>query len=464
MFCSSCGSKNDEGNKYCISCGKELMPKHSEENIHNFIIRRSIKKDAQAKNKGPLYLGYIVFFISLIAVIIFLTTSLGTKVITDTNHYQYNLNLTSLNFIEYMLSIILIMIVSVFFNFGMSKASLDISRGKTVTTGSIFTYPIKKLTKFLKVLGVSILFSIILNILTYIPILGYLIYFILMIYFMPSLAMLMYIIIDKDIPIVEAVKMAINITKGHKVAYYALLFSFIGWYLLSIFTLGLLLIWVIPYLYVSISNYYLFITKEKEYKDATKGLSDGGVLGLTIGGYFVVIILLILLITIVVLANTEKIVDTHQSNNPPMQDETDVIEGEEKNVSGLNIYVPDNYKEINVDSYDKAYMSEDGNVVIGLITYDIGNNVSSYDYTTFYRESLSNPYMCGDISNKNINNYRWEILDCLGTDANIKSYININNGTLYLLALTYTPDKNIETVSNNIEKNLTFTTNANSMA
>lgn len=59
MYCSHCGSKNEENSEFCSSCGKELI-KVKEQNkqdrstrpIHNSIIRKSIKKDAQKKIKA----------------------------------------------------------------------------------------------------------------------------------------------------------------------------------------------------------------------------------------------------------------------------------------------------------------------------------------------------------------------------------------------------------------------------
>lgn len=83
MFCSFCGHKNEEGNRFCSNCGRELgkTPPPSNESstrqVDSSITRKSIKKDALNRNKGPLYLGYILQMILIIAVIIIFLVILG---------------------------------------------------------------------------------------------------------------------------------------------------------------------------------------------------------------------------------------------------------------------------------------------------------------------------------------------------------------------------------------------------
>ena len=43
---------------------------------------------------------------------------------------------------------------------------------------------------------------------------------------------------------------------GHKMDLFLLILSFIGWFLLSILTLGIGLLWLIPYMYTSIAHFY----------------------------------------------------------------------------------------------------------------------------------------------------------------------------------------------------------------
>lgn len=55
---------------------------------------------------------------------------------------------------------------------------------------------------------------------------------------------------------VEAMNISKKITKGHKRELFVLNLSFIGWFILSMFTCGLLLLWVMPYFFMT--QYYAF--------------------------------------------------------------------------------------------------------------------------------------------------------------------------------------------------------------
>ncbi|MEI3508224.1 MAG: DUF975 family protein [Bacilli bacterium] len=44
--------------------------------------------------------------------------------------------------------------------------------------------------------------------------------------------------------------------------YFVLFLSFIGWIVLGIFTLGLLYLWLVPYMLVTMANFYDMIKKE----------------------------------------------------------------------------------------------------------------------------------------------------------------------------------------------------------
>lgn len=64
------------------------------------------------------------------------------------------------------------------------------------------------------------------------------------------------LIIDSDISGVDALKKSREMMKGYKLDYFVFTLSFLGWYILSIFTFGILLIWVIPYFNVANTIYY----------------------------------------------------------------------------------------------------------------------------------------------------------------------------------------------------------------
>ena len=205
MYCSYCGSKNEEGSKFCSSCGKELLPTQKEEKpketgepLHNSIVRKSIKKDAMSKNKGPLYAGYILSFVLVFIVLMILAFTLGTKTQTGATSYSYNLDLTTASLPVSIISGVILLLVTTFLSTGMAKSSLDISRDEQTTVGNIFSYPIKNIKTFLKILGINIIAYIILTAISRIPFLGAIAYLILIVYFTPPLAMLTYIVIEDE--------------------------------------------------------------------------------------------------------------------------------------------------------------------------------------------------------------------------------------------------------------------------
>ncbi len=71
-----------------------------------------------------------------------------------------------------------------------------------------------------------------------------------------SLAMTSYIIVDSELSFEEVLKKSRSMMKGYKWDYFIFGLSFFGWILLVPFTLGLLLIWLVPYMIVARALYY----------------------------------------------------------------------------------------------------------------------------------------------------------------------------------------------------------------
>lgn len=69
-------------------------------------------------------------------------------------------------------------------------------------------------------------------------------------------AMTDYVICDKELSGVEPLTESKKLMDGHKGEYFVFNLSFLGWYILSLFTFGILLIWVIPYYNVAEALYY----------------------------------------------------------------------------------------------------------------------------------------------------------------------------------------------------------------
>ena len=72
-----------------------------------------------------------------------------------------------------------------------------------------------------------------------------------------------YIIAEyKDVSVTKAMRISILITKGHKWDLFVMYLSFIGWAILSVFTLGILCFWLYPYMNMTYINAYHALMKE----------------------------------------------------------------------------------------------------------------------------------------------------------------------------------------------------------
>lgn len=78
-----------------------------------------------------------------------------------------------------------------------------------------------------------------------------------------SVVQVPYIIIEKeDIGVIGAMKLSMQMMKGNKWKYFVLELSFIGWAILSVITLGIGFLWLIPYVTLAVTNFYKNLTVE----------------------------------------------------------------------------------------------------------------------------------------------------------------------------------------------------------
>lgn len=71
----------------------------------------------------------------------------------------------------------------------------------------------------------------------------------------------------KDNPELEfnaAIERSMEMMEGHKMEYFVLGLTFIGWILLSLFTCGILFLWVLPYMNATFAHYYEYVKEEYE--------------------------------------------------------------------------------------------------------------------------------------------------------------------------------------------------------
>lgn len=80
-----------------------------------------------------------------------------------------------------------------------------------------------------------------------------------------SYSMAYYILLDNpEYTASEAIKKSREMMKGHKLDLFILCLSFIGWFILGVFTLGIAYFWIYPYYTTTVSYFYLnLVNKDK---------------------------------------------------------------------------------------------------------------------------------------------------------------------------------------------------------
>ena len=138
------------------------------------------------------------------------------------------------------------LILSGLFTFGYLSFFLKISRNEDVEINELWS----KTSMFMTFIAAAILiglFTTLWTLLLIIPgiIAAY------------SYQMTLYILLDNpDMNVMDAIKESKRMMKGHKMDYFILQLSFIGWIILGIFTLGILYLWLVPYMSVTMCNFY----------------------------------------------------------------------------------------------------------------------------------------------------------------------------------------------------------------
>lgn len=70
-------------------------------------------------------------------------------------------------------------------------------------------------------------------------------------------SMVYFVALDNpELGVMDVLKKSKEIMRGHKMDYFVLSLSFVGWALLSIFTFGILYLWLAPYMQVTFANFY----------------------------------------------------------------------------------------------------------------------------------------------------------------------------------------------------------------
>lgn len=142
--------------------------------------------------------------------------------------------------------------ISGLFGFGLSSYYLKLSRNEEVSWKELFNKTDMAIP--------YILITILTGIFTF---LWSLLFIIPGIIAAISYSLVHYIKLDNpELSELEVIKKSKQMMQGHKMEYVLLSLSFIGWAILGIFTFGILYVWLIPYINVTMANFYNKIKQE----------------------------------------------------------------------------------------------------------------------------------------------------------------------------------------------------------
>jgi uncharacterized membrane protein len=137
--------------------------------------------------------------------------------------------------------------------FGTVSFFLKISRNETVTYKELFS----KINMCFSYLAISLLvglFTALWSLLLVIPgIIAAINYS--LVYFVK--------LDNPELGALEVLRKSKEMMNGHKWDFFVLILSFLGWAILGIFTLGILYLWLVPYMQVTYANFYNSLKEAK---------------------------------------------------------------------------------------------------------------------------------------------------------------------------------------------------------
>lgn len=137
------------------------------------------------------------------------------------------------------------MIATFYLTIGYSKMLLKVARNQETSINELFAK--ENFSSTFKIVGISIVESIIVFFASYLIIPAFILPL--------SYAFVIYMAIDEGTGL-DTIKNCRMMMRGHKWDLFVLELSFIGWIILSILTLGILTLWVGPYIAITEINFY----------------------------------------------------------------------------------------------------------------------------------------------------------------------------------------------------------------
>ena len=222
--------------------------------------RAELKKDAKEKLKGNW--GTVILAIIIVGAI----TLFCNQVITNIFGKEVNTNIDGVQMKTVsgpgvVVNLVVSCAIAAFFGIGQSKVFLKVSRGEKPSVEDVFSMGKYFVPAFVASFVVSIfvaLWTILLIIPGIIASYRYKLY--------------QYVLIDNpNMKAMEVVSRCKEMMVGHKMDLFVLELSFIGWAILGVFTLGILYLWLAPYMNITIANFYNDISGyDGETKETTE--------------------------------------------------------------------------------------------------------------------------------------------------------------------------------------------------
>ena len=214
---------------------------------------KEIKRLAREKMKGHFWdvfkpLLFIMLISAAIGFVVSFVFGLAGLPLTTETYYDFGYGAVPVSSYTPLGSIvnIILSLIDVVVSFGAIYYLVNFVRGKKVTKDDIFAV-IKE--KWLAIIVASILIGIFVTLWSLLLIIPGIIAAI-------AYSMTLFIIVDNDLNGLEAIKKSKEMMKGYKGKYFGLMLSFIGWMILSVFTFGILYIWLLPYMELSCIVFY----------------------------------------------------------------------------------------------------------------------------------------------------------------------------------------------------------------
>lgn len=197
--------------------------------------RVELKERAKASLKGK-------YGDAIKMLIVFFLINFGVGFVLGFAGGLLNLSENASDLISNLVSIVL----SGLFGFGMVSYYLKLSRNEEVTYKELFS-KFDMAIPYILIALVTGLFTLLWSLLFIIP--G----------IIASISYTLVYMIKLDNPemsTMEVITKSKEMMNGHKMDYFVLIISFLGWAILGILTLGILYLWLIPYMNVTFANFY----------------------------------------------------------------------------------------------------------------------------------------------------------------------------------------------------------------